>query len=234
MNRRTALVAVAAACAVGALTACGNDDSSAPKGDAVAITATDSECKVAKTSFDPGPVTFAVTNKGQQTTEVYVYGQQGGAFTKVITEVENIGPGITRDLNATLSGGTYEIACKPGQTGNGIRTPITVSGAAASEPATGDAAYDREIEVEVTAAGVQVADGLTAKVGEKIEFKLGNKTDAKRELEILDPSGKVVSEVEADANGEAETIVPLTSAGTWTLKVEGQGVAEVEKPIIVS
>ena len=235
MNRRTALVAVAVTCTVGALTACG-DDSTAAKGDAVAITATDSACEVARTSFDPGAVTFTVSNKGKQSTEVYVYGQQSDAFTKVVAEVENIGPGLSRDLTATLAGGKYEIACKPGQTGDGIRTPITVSGAAASASASSavDAAYDREVEVEVTATGVEGTDGLSAETGEKIEFKLENKAGAKRALEIIDPSGKVAAEIEADAGGAAETVVPLTTAGAWTLKVEGQGAAEVEKTLTVA
>ncbi|HEY2948964.1 MAG TPA: hypothetical protein VGJ53_11290 [Micromonosporaceae bacterium] len=225
------VVFAAGVCALGTLAACGDDPTGA-KGAGVAVTATDSTCAVATTTFDPGPVTFTVTNKGNQTTEVYVYGEHDGAFTKVIGEVENIGPSLTRDLNVTLPGGKYEIACKPGQTGDGIRTPISVAGATAA--ASAQPAYDREIEIEVTASEVEGADGLTAQTGEKVEFKLENKTAVKRELEIIDPTGKVVAEVETDPNGTAETVVALDASGSWTLKIEGPGVAEVETAFTVS
>ncbi|MFR9777162.1 cupredoxin domain-containing protein [Micromonospora sp. MS34] len=230
MKFRTVTV-VAAICATAALAACGED--AAPKGGGVAVTATDTTCEVATTSFAAGEVTFAVTNKGKQTTEVYVYGQQGDDFTKVVAEVENVAPGLSRNLTATLVGGTYEVACKPGQSGAGIRTRITVSGGSAGARAEAESAYDREIEVEVTASGVEGADGLTARTGEKIEFKLENKTTAARSLEVVDPAGKVAAEISADPNGEAETIVPLANAGAWTLKIEGAGVATVSKPLTV-
>jgi iron uptake system component EfeO len=243
MKNRLVILA-AGVSAMGTLAACGDDSAG---GNGVAITATDSTCAVATTAFDPGAVTFTVTNKGEKTTEVYVYGEHNGAFTKVIGEVENIGPSLTRNLNVTLTGGRYEIACKPGQTGDGIRTPISVTGATAAAPtaaaptaaaptaaAPTAAAYDREVEIEATTTGVEGADGLTGKAGEKIEFKLENKTGAKRELEIIDPSGKVVAEVETDANGTAEAVVTLAAPGPWTLKIEGAGVSEVEKEFTVS
>lgn len=232
MKIRTAAVVAAISATAAALTACGDD--AARKGDGVAVTATDTTCAVASTSLPAGKVTFAVTNKGERTTEVYVYGRQGDAFTKVVAEVENVAPGLSRDLTATLAGGTYEIACKPGQTGDGIRTRITVSAASTAASAEAEAAYDREIEVEVTTAGIEGADGLTAATGEKVEFKLENRTPAARSLEILDPSGKMVAGIQADPNGGgAETIVPLTSAGAWTLKIEGAGVAPVSRPLTV-
>ena len=36
-------------------------------------------------------------------------------------EVENIAPGLSRDLHVELPAGTYETACKPGMIGKGIR-----------------------------------------------------------------------------------------------------------------
>lgn len=230
MKQPLVLAAVAAGTAA-ALSACSGEDAS--KGAGVTIIATDKTCEVAKTAFEPGPVAFTVTNNGSQTTEVYVYGETNGAFTKVISEVENIGPGLSRDMAATLSGGRYEIACKPGQTGDGIRTPITVSGSGESASPSTKAEYDREIEVDVTASGVEGADGLSATTGQKIEFKLGNKSNAKRELEIINPAGRVVAEIEADAGGAAETVVALDGPGTWTLKIEGDGMTEVEKKLSV-
>ncbi len=88
------------------------------------VTATDSACEVSQRTVPAGTHTFAVSNKGSQVTEVYVY----GAGDSVIGEVENVGPGTTRDLKVKLSAGDYSVACKPGMKGDGIRTPITVTG----------------------------------------------------------------------------------------------------------
>ena len=112
----------------------------------------DTACDVAETELPAGGTTFAVTNKGTKVTEVYVYAKSGDAFTKVVSEVENIGPGISRDMEVNLSGGTYEIACKPGQKGDGIRQKITVTGASAGSDASTRRRYDREIEVGSTTA----------------------------------------------------------------------------------
>ena len=101
------------------LAACGAKPSTS---DGVAITATDTTCVVAQSTFSPGDVKFSVTNKGSKVTEVYVY--EG---SRIVTEVENIGPGTSRPLTASLEAGkSYEIACKPGQKGSGIRQPLTV------------------------------------------------------------------------------------------------------------
>lgn len=126
MPKSRALSALPAA-AVLLLSACGggSDDGSGPQ---VAVSASDSACEVAETELAAGPVTFNVTNDGSQVTEVYVYGEEDGEFNRIISEVENIGPGTSRDLSVDLSAGTYEVACKPGQTGDGIRQQITVTG----------------------------------------------------------------------------------------------------------
>lgn len=227
------LLALTATFALVGLAACGSGQDTAGT-DKNAITATDSACQVTTTSLPAGRASFQVTNSGSQVTEVYIYGQQDGIFTKIIAEVEDVGPGTSRDLSADLSNGVYEIACKPGQTGKGIRTQITVTGGMTPTSTPSDqAAYDREIKIEVAADGIEGADGLAASAGQKIEFELENKTSGKRELEVIDPSGKIVAEIEADPSGEAKTIVTLGSAGAWTLKIEGDG-SEVEKKLTVA
>jgi iron uptake system component EfeO len=114
------LVLFAAAAALGALSACSSDEGP----EAIPVTSTASECQVDETQFSTGKLRFAVTNKDDQPTELYVY----GAGDKVIGEVENVGPGTTRTLSVSISDpGSYELACKPGQTGKGIRRSITVS-----------------------------------------------------------------------------------------------------------
>ncbi|MGW7256564.1 cupredoxin domain-containing protein [Streptomyces sp. NPDC054834] len=195
-----------------------NDTENSTSGDSkVAINATDTACDVAKTELKAGETTFAVTNKGGKTTEVYVYGEHDGAYTKVISEVENIGPSTSRDMEMKLTGGTYEIACKPGQSGDGIRTKITVEGAKADEDT--EAAYDREIEVEAENFKLEGLENFTAKAEEEIEFKLENKGTDEHELEIFGPDGKEageVSPVKPGATGEA--VITLTKPGTYTYK----------------
>ncbi len=96
---------------------------SSDNGEAVAITASDTACDVAKTTLAKGSHTFEVENAGKVVTEVYVY----APGDKVVTEKENIGPGTKAKFTVKLDPGSYEIACKPGQKGNGIRQPLTVT-----------------------------------------------------------------------------------------------------------
>ena len=208
MPARPALVLTALALS---LTACGSSDSS----DAIAVKAGDSTCEVATTSFAPGKINFAVENVGKDVTEVYVYGaSSSGAFDKVVGEVENIAPGTSRDFSVSVSGGSYEVACKPGQKGAGVRTAITVSGAVASESAK----YDREVEFTAGSFAFTGLSAFTAKVGEKIEFKMQNTaTDHEHEFEVFGPDGKVIGEVGPTAPGaEGEVILELAVAGTYT------------------
>lgn len=129
MRPRSLLLLTVALAAAPVLTACGSDTSTSTgaSSDAVAVTATDSTCEPATTTLPAGQTTFSVTNKGTKTTELYVYAASGDAFSKVVGEVEDVAPGTSRQLSAQLSAGTYELACKPGQSGDGIRTKITVS-----------------------------------------------------------------------------------------------------------
>ena len=60
-----------------------------------------------------------------------------------MSEVENVGPGISRDLVIQAQPGTYVTACKPGMTGDGIRGQFTV---------TGDPAGTGDVSRQVTAA----------------------------------------------------------------------------------
>lgn len=238
ISRRAALITL------GALTplfaACGGDagGGSASEGSsraAVAVTAGDDECIVERTDLEAGPTTFTVTNSGSEVTEVYVYGEENGEYTRVVSEVENIGPGTSRDMEVDLAGGTYEVACKPGQTGDGIRTQITVAGdgASASGDSASESGYDREIEL---ATGGTAITGLNggAEVGERIEFKLTNNADAVRILEIKDPTGAVAAEVDVAVGETGETIVELDQAGTWQIIVEGAGVDDLVAELTVA
>jgi iron uptake system component EfeO len=97
----------------------------------VDVTATDEACDLSDSSLAAGTTTFTITNNGSSVTEFYVY----SAGDKIEGEVENIGPGLQRDLVVDLVAGTYEAACKPGMTGDGIRETIHVIGSDAASSA---------------------------------------------------------------------------------------------------
>ncbi|GHF32667.1 lipoprotein [Streptomyces mashuensis] len=122
--RSSAVTAVAVAAALTAVSGC-SGKSDGKDSDAITVKASDDACEVSKTSFPAGHVTFKVQNKGSKVTEVYVY----AAGDRIVTERENIGPGTKAEITATIKkAGSYEIACKPGMKGDGIRQKITVTG----------------------------------------------------------------------------------------------------------
>ncbi len=128
MNKLLASVGIAALATV-SLAACASDPSETKtaSGD-LTVKATDSDCSVSATKLDAGPSTFKVTNAGSKVTEFYVYADGD----RIMGEVENVGPGLTRNLIVDLPKGTYEGACKPGMIGDGIRQTLTVTGESAT------------------------------------------------------------------------------------------------------
>jgi iron uptake system component EfeO len=233
-HRRTALLVLGGLSPL--MVACGGSaETAGSSGTTVAVAAGDESCKLERTDLEAGRTTFAVTNEGSSTTEVYVYGEAGGEYTRVVSEVENIGPGTSRDLQVDLSDGTYEVACKPGQTGDGIRTLITVTGGgegAAAGSGEDEGGYDREIELATDGTTITGLDG-GAETGESIEFKLTNNADASRVLELKDPAGEVAGEVEVDAGATGEVVVELGARGTWQVIVEGDGVDDLVSELAV-
>lgn len=188
--------------------------SKAGSGESIAITATDTACEVANTDLSSGDHTFRVTNKGSDVTEVYVYGDGD----KVMGEVENIGPGTSRDLKVKLAGGTYEVACKPGMKGAGIRTKITVSGDAAAPQAPPDRTVEVTADVHDPGWVFKGLDGFSAKAGETVEFRLHNADPVdEHELEVKKPSDEPIGEVAPLApGGEGSVVVTFDGAGTYT------------------
>ena len=126
-DRRPALLAVLALAAL-TTAACASKEGGGAAGNSIAVTSTDDACEVATTELTAGTHHFQVTNAGSKVTEFYVY----GPGDKVIAEVENVAPGLRRDLLAELPAGEYEAVCKPGMTGDGIRQELTVTGTASA------------------------------------------------------------------------------------------------------
>lgn len=130
-HRSSVVAALAAVTAVTAVAGCAakNDGKEGGGKGAIEVTATDSNCELSAKEFPAGHVRFAVQNKGSKVTEVYVY----AAGDRIVTERENIGPGTKAEITAEIKAGSYEVACKPGMKGDGIRQKVTASGKGAAK-----------------------------------------------------------------------------------------------------
>ncbi|MFF2525753.1 iron uptake system protein EfeO [Streptomyces liangshanensis] len=126
--RLSVVAAIAAVAALTAVTGCTEKSDSKAAGGAVRVTADDTSCDVSKKEFPSGHVELAVENKGSKVTEVYLLFPDD----RIVTERENIGPGTKATLTAEVKSGSYEIACKPGMKGDGIRQKVTVTGGTAA------------------------------------------------------------------------------------------------------
>jgi iron uptake system component EfeO len=158
------------------LTACASDPSESTASGDLTVAATDSECKVSATKLEAGPSTFKVSNTGSKVTEFYVYAEGD----RIMGEVENVGPGLTRNLVVDLPKGTYEGACKPGMIGDGIRQTLTVSG---------DPAKKLSDSEQLTAAASSYAryvksqsDTLIVKTTEFVDAVKAGKVDEAKKL----------------------------------------------------
>ena len=108
---------------------------------AIDVESSATECKLAATTAPSGTLTFKVKNTGDDVTEFYLLGEDE---LRVVSEVENVGPGLTRDLVVQVRPGTYHTACKPGMVGEGIKAAFTVTDSGASIGPSGDVAKQLE------------------------------------------------------------------------------------------
>jgi iron uptake system component EfeO len=194
------------------LSACASDPSeSTAKGD-LTVAASDSECKVSATKLEAGPSTFKVTNAGSKVTEFYVYAEGD----RIMGEVENVGPGLTRNLVVDLPKGTYEGACKPGMIGDGIRQTLTVTGDAAKRLSDSDElkaaadSYARYVKSQ--------SDTLIVKTTEFVDaVKAGKVDEAKKLFPIARTYWERVEPV-AEKFGDLD---PITDGREPDAKAEG-------------
>ncbi|NUP22020.1 MAG: peptidase M75 [Streptomyces sp.] len=179
---RTAIRLSFGALALAGLTACGSGTTPAAEGakgsaapGKITVAASDTECKVAASEIAAGTSTFTITNGGSKVTEFYVY----APGDRVMAEVENIVPGLTRELVAELPAGAYETVCKPGMVGKGIRNALKVTGehkALTSDAALAEAvtSYKRYIKSQ--------SDTLLVKTQEFVDAVKAGEIDKAKEL----------------------------------------------------
>ena len=128
-DRRILLLAAGtvAALSTAACNGSGGSGGSDKAQDTIAVSATDTACDVKTDTLKAGTHSFRITNDGSKVTEFYVYTEGD----RILGEVENIAPGVARDLLVELPAGDYQAACKPGMVGDGIRHDLTVTGSSA-------------------------------------------------------------------------------------------------------
>ncbi|MEV1036404.1 iron uptake system protein EfeO [Streptomyces sp. NPDC050204] len=126
--RFSVVTAAATVAALTAVTGCAQKTDG--KGDgALQVVAKDDSCEVSKKKVPAGHIELAVQNKGSKVTEVYVLFPDD----RIVAERENIGPGTKANITAEIKAGSYEIACKPGMKGHGIRQKLEVTGGKAAK-----------------------------------------------------------------------------------------------------
>jgi iron uptake system component EfeO len=184
------LAFVGAAGLVASAAACGGGPP-APTGGDVAVTASDSTCQLARTELAAGVTRFVITNTGSKINEFYVF--RGDT---VLGEVENIGPGTTRNLSVELKEGSHTGVCKPGMGGDGIKQVFTVTGTAAA------LSQDAKLSSAVTAYTEYVRSQADLLVVKTKDF-----TDAIRAGDIAK-----AKQLFAIARGPYETIEPVAES----------------------
>ncbi len=101
----------------------------------IAVQSSADACELDATDAPSGSLRFAVTNTGSDVTEFYLLAEDG---LRIISEVENVGPGITKNLVVQVPAGDYITACKPGMIGDGIRADFTVTDSGKEVGPTGE------------------------------------------------------------------------------------------------
>lgn len=194
MKLATAMPGVAAALAL-SLTACVPN---ATTGDeTISVSSTDDACVLTAATAPSGNVVFSVTNDGSAVTEFYLLADDG---LRVISEVENIGPGLTRDLVVQVGPGDYFTACKPGMVGDGIRAAFVVTDSGVDVGPVGDRAAQHELASEQYLAYVR--DQVST---------LQSKTDAFLALFVAGDDNGARAQY-ADARVHWERIEPIAEA----------------------
>lgn len=141
-------------------------------GGPITVAAADDACDVSAAEAPAGTISFDITNGGSKVTEFYLYATGG----RIMGEVENIGPGLSRQLIVEVpEGGEYETACKPGMVGDGIRSAFTVTGSAQrsvdtdTRLAEATAGYQRYVNSQVEALVPKTQEFVDAVVAGDVE-----------------------------------------------------------------
>lgn len=153
-------------------------DSGDPR--SLSVTSTDDSCDVSSTEAPAGTLKFNVTNKGSKVTEFYLLGEDG---QRIIGEVENVGPQLSRQLVVNAPAGKYVTACKPGMKGGGIRADFTVTESSDQPTVSADEQQQVDQALENYQAYVQdQSDQLVTRTRQFVELYKNGDDDQARAL----------------------------------------------------
>jgi high-affinity iron transporter len=133
------------------------------EGQTVAVSET--ECGKGFTAPEPGRQTFQMHNSGDKTSEVYLVDP---ATNAVYGEIEGLAPGTTRDLVATVAGGTYAWRCVP--TGGKAVTSKAVRVSGASGATAVVPVSEKDLAAPLAAYRTYVDQGLATLVTQTREL----------------------------------------------------------------
>jgi iron uptake system component EfeO len=227
--RRTPLIlSLVAVSAVAACSSDKSDSSTTASGGPITVKATDSACEVAKSTLDAGTHVFTIANSGSKVTEFYVY----AAGDRVMGEVENITPGLSRELRVELPAGTYQTVCKPG---TGIRSALTVSGSAAA--LTEDVAlqqatqsYTRYITSQSEALVEKTTDFVTAVKAGDVEKSKSLYPIARTYYERIEPVAEIFGDLDPKIDGrEDDATAELPFSGFHKLEKDLWATKDISK-----
>jgi len=202
VKTRPVLLTASAAIALLALSGCvpNNTASSTDGAGAITVDSSADDCAVSASTATSGTLTFSVTNSGDQVTEFYLLADDG---LRIVGEVENVGPGISRDLVVQAQPGDYFTVCKPGMVGDGIgRTAFSVTGDKVQ--LAGD------VQQQVDAAALNYVAYIKDQVGQLVT---GTQTfvDAYTS-DTPSPDGKTAAELYAITRANYERIEPVAES----------------------
>ena len=206
------ILATVCALAVVPLAACGSltEDNDKSSGNAISVTSTDDACELSAAEAESGTVSFQVKNDGSKVTEFYLLGEDG---LRIVGEVENIGPGLTRDLVLKAQPGKYFTACKPGMIGEGIRSDFNVSDSGADLSITGVDAAAIDDALAQYAAYVKDQTGvLVAKTQQFVDAYKAGKDDEARALYPVARTNWERTETVAESFGDLDPLTDLREA----------------------
>lgn len=205
------LPAVAALAVILPLAACTQD---APESGAIDVVASESECTPSRTELSAGVTEFRVSNQGNQATELYVLRPDGS----IVSERENIAPGVSAAITVELAAGDYSLRCRPNDSSDGVTTAIKVSGDAAS------AATDPRLTEALAAYRTYVEKNAEDSLTKTKEFAAAVKAgDVAKSKALYAPSRVGWERIEpvAESFGDLDPRIDLREADleagqTWT------------------
>lgn len=199
----TALLAPALALALSACT-----EAKTTGAGAIAVDASDDACALSTTTTTTGDREFTITNKGSEVTEFYVLTADG----QVLSEVENLTPGMTRSLFVKIkTPGDYQGNCKPGMVGDGITTDFTVTGetiTTATDPKLHEAAqtYQAWVAVQADELVARTTEFVTAVKAGEVDKAKGLYAVARAPWERIEPVAESFGDLDPAIDGREDVV----------------------------